>query len=103
MRYKTKEWREVAVIMRENSYIILEGLSKQDMRWTELKSLANLTDSGLQKILKELTEMNIIEQIAEKTSEGKWEKRYTISKKARKYKIFEKTEELRKDLKRVAR
>lgn len=101
-RYKPVEWGPIAVLMRESSFRVLEALKSGPKGWTELKTAASLTDGGLQKVLKQLVEMRLVEEklLAKKT--GLKEKKYCLSKKAADERIFEKALSLKNSLLKVA-
>jgi len=103
MRYAPKEWKGVAILMRDSSYRVMEALISGKDSWTEIKEHAGLTDGGLQKVLRELIRTGIIEEGLEKMASGIKAKRYYLSKKAKKEKIYEKARELKESLERVGR
>lgn len=99
MRYKPSQWGSVAILMKDSSYKILTALSKKPMRWTELKTEASLTDGGLQKVLKDMINMGLVEEsLAVKKDSNFKEKRYMITKVAKKEQIFEKALGLKESL-----
>ncbi|MFH1895164.1 MAG: hypothetical protein ABIJ74_01090 [archaeon] len=101
MRYSPKEWKAVAILMRDSTYAVLEALTESPKTWTELKTAANLTDGGLQKVLKEMINRNLVEEklISKKT--GFKEKKYSLTVKAKKEKIYEKAKQLKQSLERI--
>jgi len=101
MRYAPKQWRAVAILMRDSSYAILEALTETPKTWTELKLSAKLTDGGLQKVLRELIKMNIVEETLV-DSEGFKKKKYALKRTARKEKIYEKAKDLKASLEKLA-
>jgi predicted transcriptional regulator len=101
MRYAPKEWKGVAILMRDSSYRVMEALISGKDSWSEIRDYAKLTDGGLQKILKELIKTNIVEERLQKTESGIKAKRYYLSKKAEKEKIYEKSKELKESLERL--
>lgn len=102
-RYTPKNWLGVAILMRESSYLILEALSNGAKTWTELKTAANLTDGGLQKVLKELLNRNIVEQKLVKKATGFKSTKYSLTAKARNEKIFEKAKALKGSLEKLSK
>ena len=102
MRYPAKKWKAVAILMRDSTYSVLEALIKGPKRWTELREYADLTDGGLQKVLKELIKSNVVVEVLVKTESGFKDKKYALSETARKEKIFDKAKELKESLERVA-
>lgn|SRR3989338_1490539 len=102
-RYSPRNWLAVAVLMRESSYLILESLSNGAKTWTELRTAAKLTDGGLQKVLKELLNRNLVEQKLVKKATGFKGSKYSLTPKARKEKIFEKAKGLKDSLERINR
>ncbi len=103
MRYAPKEWKGVAVLMRDSSYKVMEALLAGKASWTDLKGHAGLTDGGLQKVLRELIKTKIVEEGLEETPTGIKAKRYYLSPKAKKEKIYEKAKELKESLERVGK
>lgn len=102
MRYPPKKWKLVAVLMRDSTYSVLEALTEEPKTWTELKRAVKLTDGGLQKVLKELLKMNIVEEVLASTEGGFKAKKYALTASARKEKIYEKAKDLRTSLEKVA-
>ena len=101
-RYAPKEWKSVAIMMRESTYKVLEALSKGARTWTQLKDYSGLTDGGIQKVVKELVNRGIVEeQLFKKKDSNLKEKRYTLSKRAEEEKIYEKAKALRDALERL--
>lgn len=103
MRYAPKEWKGVAILMRDSSYRVMEALQSNKSSWSEIRDYAELTDGGLQKVLKELIKSNIIEEKLEATATGMKAKRYYLSKKATKEKIYEKAKQLKESLEKVSK
>lgn len=103
MRYAPKEWKGVAILMRDSSYKVIEALIAGNSTWTDLKEHADLTDGGLQKVLRELIKNGLVEEGLEKTATGIKAKRYYLSQKAKKEKIYEKAKELKESLERVGK
>ncbi len=103
MRYAPKEWKGVAILMRDSSYKVIEALIAGKSTWTDIKGHADLTDGGLQKVLRELIKNGLVEEGLEKTSTGIKAKRYYLSTKAKKEKIYEKAKELKESLERVGK
>lgn len=103
MRYAPKNWKFVAILMRDSSYKVIEALLGGSKSWTELKSAAELTDGGLQKVLKEIIRLRLVEEKLEKTGTGIKAKRYFLSKKAEKEKIYQKAKELKDSLERISK
>jgi len=103
MRYAPKEWKGVAVLMRDSSYKVMEALLVKKSSWTELKTHAGLTDGGLQKVLRELIKTGIIEEKLAETTTGIKAKRYYLTEKAKKEKIYEKAKELKESLERLSK
>ena len=102
-RYKPVEWGPIAVMMRESSFRVLESLQTEPKGWTELKEAASLSDGGLQKCLRQLVHMNLVEERLLSKKTGLKEKKYAVSAKAKKERVFEKAVELRQSLERIAR
>ena len=102
MRYPAKKWKAVAVLMRDSTYSVLENLKDSPKGWTELRDLVNLTDGGLQNVLKELIQRNIVEEKLVRKRTGFKEKKYALTSKAKKEKIFEKARILKESLERVS-
>lgn len=102
MRYPPKKWKVVAVLMRDSTYSVLETLTESPKTWTELKKAVGLTDGGLQKVLKDLLRMNIVKEVLISTERGFKEKKYALTDKARKERIYEKAKELKSSLEKVA-
>jgi len=103
MRYAPVEWKGVAILMRDSSYRVMEALKQGKGTWTEIREHAKLTDGGLQKVLKALIQTGIVEEKLEKTETGIKAKRYYLSKKATKEKIYEKAKDLKESLERVSK
>lgn len=101
MRYPAKEWRSVAVLMRDSTYAVLEALTERPHSWSELRDRASLTDGGLQKVLKELIEMRIVEETLVSSETGFKTKKYALTKQAKKEKLYEKALSLKESLKKV--
>ncbi|MBR9682553.1 MAG: hypothetical protein GOV02_02670 [Candidatus Aenigmarchaeota archaeon] len=102
MRYAPKEWKAVAVLMRDSTYSVLEAVEGSPKTWTELKKAANLTDGGLQKVLTEMLKRNLVEDVFVKEKSEFKVKKYAISEHAKKEKIYKKAKELKKSLEKVA-
>jgi DNA-binding MarR family transcriptional regulator len=103
MRYSPIKWGSIAVLMRNSTYSTLEALVEKPKGWKELKEAAGLTDGGLQKILRELIKMNVIEEILAENPYGLKQKKYAITAKAKKEQVYEKAKELKESLERVAK
>lgn len=103
MRYPPKKWKLVAVLMRDSTYSVLEALTESPKTWTELKKAVKLTDGGLQKVLKEMLKMHIVEEVLISTDRGFKEKKYALTASARREKIYEKARDLRTSLENVAK
>jgi len=103
MRYSPTKWGSIAILMRNSTYSILGALIEKPKGWKELKEATGLTDGGLQKILRELIKMNLLEEILAENPYGLKQKKYTITKKAKKEQIYEKAKELKESLERVAK
>jgi len=105
MPYAAVRWKVVSVLLRDSSYSIIEALTAGPKKWVELRDAAQLTDGGLQKVLKDLMRFGIVEQkLIGKAGTGKFqEKRYVLSKAAAKEGIFAKAKGLRDSLERVER
>ena len=101
MRYPPKKWKSVAILMRDSAYSVLEVLTRGPRGWTELRDYAELTDGGLQKVLKELIKSNVVVEVLIKKESGFKDKKYALNETARKEKIFEKAKELKESLERV--
>lgn len=100
-RYKPVDWGPIAVLMRESSFKVLEALQDGAKGWTELKMAANLTDGGLQKVLRQLIIMRLIEEKLVNTKTGLKEKKYGVSTKARKERVYQKAFDLKQSLERI--
>jgi DNA-binding IclR family transcriptional regulator len=98
MRYKPSEWGVVALLMRDSTYRILEAVSKAPKAWTELVRASGLTEAGLSKALSELKRIRLIEEVEATSPAGAKVKKYAISKKAKKLKIYETAKSLKKKL-----
>ena len=103
MRYAPKNWKTVAILMRDSSYKVIEALLVSSRTWTELKTAASLTDGGLQKVLKELISLGLVEEKLEKTKTGLKAKKYFLSTRAKKEKIYQKAKDLKDSLERVGK
>lgn len=103
MRYAPKQWKAVAILMRDSTYSVLEALTKGSKSWTELRDAARLTDGGLQKVLKEMIARRLVEEklLAKKT--GFKEKKYSLTAKAKKEKIYLKARDLKESLEKIAK
>lgn len=101
MRYPAKEWKGVAILMRDSTYAVLEALTERPHSWSELRDRAKLTDGGLQKVLRELIKMQIVEEILISNETGFKNKRYSLTKQAKKEKLYEKVLGLKESLKRL--
>lgn len=102
MRYPSKKWKVVAVLMRDSTYSVLEALTEGPKTWTNLRNAVGLTDGGVQKVLKELLKMGIVEEVLISTEGGFKEKKYALTSKAKKERIYEKAKELKVSLEKVA-
>lgn len=102
MRYPPKEWKLVAILMRDSTYSVLEALTEKSLGWTDLRETTGLTDGGLQKVLRELIRMNVVEEVLVKKDSGFKEKRYLLTSEARRERIYEKAKELRRSLEKLA-
>ena len=87
--------------MRDSTYAVMEGLVKGPKRWTELREYAELTDGGLQKVLKELLSAKVVIEVLIQNERGFKDEQYALSESARKEKIYEKAKELKESLERV--
>ena len=103
MRYAPKEWKAVAVLMRDSTYSVLEALTDSPKTWTELRDAAGLTDGGLQKVLKEMIARNLVEEKLLSKKTGFKEKKYSLTSKAKKEKIYQKAKNLKESLEKLAR
>lgn len=101
MRYPAKTWNPVAVLMRDSSYSIMDALSTGPKSWKQLKQASSLTDGGLQNVLRELIKNRVIDTILVPKEDGLKDKRYALTKKAEKEKIFEKAKDLKASLERL--
>lgn len=101
MRYAPKQWGPVAILMRDSTYSVLDALSKKAMGWTELKDATELSHGGLQKVLKEMIKMGLVGEQLVKKSSGFGGKKYSLTPKARKERIYEKAKELKASLERL--
>lgn len=103
MRYAPKKWNAVAVLMRDSTYSVLETLTENPKGWTELKEATGLTDGGLQKVLKEMLKRNLVEEklISKKT--GFKEKKYALTFKAKKERVYKKARDLKESLERISK
>ncbi len=97
-RYAPRQWQGVAILMRESSYNILAALSSGPKSWSQLKQAAKLTDSGLQAALRQLIQQRVVEQVLVERKDGLKDKRYALTEKAKKSRIYEKTVELKQAL-----
>ena len=98
MRYKPVEWGAVALLMRDSTYRVLEAIHKEPKSWSELVAATQLTEPGLSKVLKEMKGRKIVIEITGKSPTGAATKRYGLSHKAEKLKIFETAKLLKKKL-----
>ena len=103
MRYTPKEWKAVAILMRDSTYAVLEALTEGPKGWTELKDAARLTDGGLQKVLKEMIARNIVEEKLLSKKTGFKEKKYSLTLKAKKEDIYRKARVLKESLQRLVK
>ena len=101
MRYPAREWKSVAILMRDSTYAVLEALTEGPQSWSELRNRAMLTDGGLQKVLKELIRMRIVEETLVSSQSGFKAKKYTLTPQAKKEKLYEKALNLKESLKKV--
>lgn len=103
-RYSPVEWKAVAIMMRESTYKVLEAINSGPKTWTELKRYTGLTDGGIQKVVKELVNRSILEEKLFKKEEGGLkEKRYILTARAKKEKLYEKAKDLRESLERLSK
>jgi len=103
MRYTPKEWKAVAILMRDSTYAVLEALTEGPKGWTELRDAARLTDGGLQKVLKEMIARNIVEEKLLSKKTGFKEKKYSLTLKAKKEDIYRKARVLKESLQRLVK
>lgn len=89
--------------MRDSTYSVLETLVEKPKGWKELKDATGLTDGGLQKVLKELVKSNVVEEVLVENPYGLKQKKYVITSKAKKERIFEKAKELKEALERLSK
>ena len=101
MRYAPKKWNLVAILMRDSTYAVIEALMEGDKVWGELKTAADLTDGGLQKVLVELVKMGVVVEKLIENPEGIGKKKYALSPKAKKENIYEKAKDLKESLERI--
>ncbi len=101
MRYAPKQWKSVAVLMRDSTYGVLEALESGPKRWTDLKEAARLTDGGLQKVLHEMIRIGLVEENLSEKESGFKEKRYRLTQGAKRERVLEKARDLRKSLEKL--
>ena len=101
MRYPAKKWNQVAILMRDSSYSILEALSTGPKSWKQLKEASTLTDGGLQNVLRELIKHRVVDTILVAKEGGLKDKKYVLTKKAEKERIYEKAKDLKASLDRL--
>lgn len=101
MRYAPKKWGSVAILMRDSTYAVIEALIEVDRGWNDLKTTTHLSDGGMQKVLGELVKVGVVEETLAENPEGFKKKKYTLTSKARKERIYEKAKELKESLERL--
>ncbi len=102
MRYAPKEWKSVAILMRDSTYSVLEALESGPKRWTDLKEAAGLTDGGLQKVLREMIVMGLVEEGLSGKGSGFKEKRYRLTDATKREQILDKAKELKISLEKIS-